>query len=428
MSDDYPTPEELDLLRKSLRGLCAHCCAHYPPVPPLFHRREVVVTGEAPRSIPTIDAGKLSFTFVERLDVAFKAVSGEISKLTLVAARILQTAGDPAFEEDEFWRLHYITGFFLRPLIETYFRRNPTAVFCQDDAEAALVCWLDPLLKPQKRVRVVAPVVGLTSIQPGTTLLPDAPFRSATPAELQEWEGERRRGHDYYEVHGAKVVVEVSKQKAWEAVDHDDVEDMAEDALSALQLAVGGDIVAAFLQVLVDGQSRLPTSLGPGETNALWASRRAAVALDHEAAAQATQLWHRLRASPGRESIQFALRRLRTAASRFRAEDRLVDYWIALESLFADDAQTEVTYRASLRIAAFIGDTGDERVTLRAQLKKSYDLRCKIVHGSSKLRASDLKEQTQFTKAVLRRSVQRILDKPDRFSAARLDDELLRRG
>jgi hypothetical protein len=82
-------------------------------------------------------------------------------------------------------------------------------------------------------------------------------------------------------------------------------------------------------------------------------------------------------------------RRFELAMSRFIASyekpldgDRLIDYWIALEALLMPESDTaELSYRVSLRAAAFIG-APRERKQLFNTIRDSYKARSKFVHGA----------------------------------------------
>jgi hypothetical protein len=76
-----------------------------------------------------------------------------------------------------------------------------------------------------------------------------------------------------------------------------------------------------------------------------------------------------------------ALRRFRLAASREADEDALIDYVVALESLFVPSA-TEMAYRFKINGALWLGDSYDDRRTLARVLKDLYEARSSRVHGS----------------------------------------------
>ncbi|MBI3319309.1 MAG: hypothetical protein HYZ89_01805 [Candidatus Omnitrophica bacterium] len=93
-----------------------------------------------------------------------------------------------------------------------------------------------------------------------------------------------------------------------------------------------------------------------------------------------------------------------------RAALRFILLWIALESLFGDES-AELNYRLALRLAFFNASNRDERQQLFDKAKKSYELRCRIVHGvrinndGESAFASVLLE----TEQLVRNSLQKIL-------------------
>lgn len=82
---------------------------------------------------------------------------------------------------------------------------------------------------------------------------------------------------------------------------------------------------------------------------------------------------------------------LRIAAHRFRdsfdksdSADRLLDYSIALESLFSS-AGDSISYRLPLRAAIFLGNETQERRRIFEILSAAYKQRSKIAHGSGQI-------------------------------------------
>lgn len=75
-----------------------------------------------------------------------------------------------------------------------------------------------------------------------------------------------------------------------------------------------------------------------------------------------------------------ALRRFDLAYQRDDAEDRLIDFWVALEALFSDGSG-EITYKLAMRIAHFMEGPSAGRFYLYKCLKKAYEARSAVVHG-----------------------------------------------
>lgn len=114
------------------------------------------------------------------------------------------------------------------------------------------------------------------------------------------------------------------------------------------------------------------------------------------------KLLEELRARRSRNTYELAVRRFETTYEKLDQEDRLIDYWIALEALFGD-GRSEIRYRISLRIANLLA-VGAERVEVFELAKKSYDARSKIVHGARPKGALDelVRETEELLRTALR--------------------------
>lgn len=149
-------------------------------------------------------------------------------------------------------------------------------------------------------------------------------------------------------------------------------------------------------------------------------------------------LWRHLQSSVNADQIELALNMWDAAIDRTRSEERLIDYWTGLESLFTpeDDAES-ITRRVSQRIARFLGADYNQRRRIYDDIKDSYALRSKVVHGatahpnkSTRKLLERMPELTDKTRDYLREALVKILVSPIPFDAkakaAELDDELLR--
>ena len=121
--------------------------------------------------------------------------------------------------------------------------------------------------------------------------------------------------------------------------------------------------------------------------------------------------------------LRSALRRFNFAYERSRPEDRIIDYWVGLEALFAPDDQREFKYRLRLRTAYYLCDDPDGREDVYQTLGTSYDVRSKIVHGGEVPR--DVDEVAASTEEILRRTLRRITLE-GRFNADQLDVAIAR--
>ncbi|MGB2841213.1 MAG: hypothetical protein WBC40_01855, partial [Halobacteriota archaeon] len=107
----------------------------------------------------------------------------------------------------------------------------------------------------------------------------------------------------------------------------------------------------------------------------------------------------------------------------------LIDYMIAFESLFVKE-KAELSYRLSLRVAAFLGENRDEKGKIFTLMRRAYDLRSDIVHGSNNSKNIEnknieineeklsLKEFVSRIEELLRKSIKKSIEtgqKPDQI-------------
>lgn len=211
-----------------------------------------------------------------------------------------------------------------------------------------------------------------------------------------------------------------------------DVPEMVKSLVSALRLLSDRNVFIGFTE------STSPDFLTSGGGRSWQPSiRRTAepAELDAEQGARLIGIWDRLRNGSNAELANLALRRWDDATERLREDDKLIDYWIALESLFAPDSSQEVRYRASLRVAAFLGQTPDERGTIYSEIRKSYDTRSDIVHGNVNSFNQNRKQRfeaelasiSRQTRSYLRRALLAILNSDEPFDPTATETQLLRK-
>jgi hypothetical protein len=112
---------------------------------------------------------------------------------------------------------------------------------------------------------------------------------------------------------------------------------------------------------------------------------------------------------PEHEQHQFevARRRFQNIYYRQSDEDRLIDAWIAFEALFLADLEGELKFRAQMRVAQYTGADKADKESIRETLKRSYDMRSKIVHGAraSKRKPEAVAACATETVDILRRAL-----------------------
>jgi hypothetical protein len=159
------------------------------------------------------------------------------------------------------------------------------------------------------------------------------------------------------------------------------------------------------------------------------------VTVDQAAEERLIKTWKMLGDSSVAADIDLPFRRWYGAADRLNDADRLIDYWVGLESLFSPDSTQEVRFRVSLRIAAFLGESPDEWEAIYNEMRHSYDWRSKVVHGGSPREHKKLEKQgtlsasARKTREYLRASLLKLLDSDQPLSIKPGESEikLLRR-
>jgi hypothetical protein len=131
-------------------------------------------------------------------------------------------------------------------------------------------------------------------------------------------------------------------------------------------------------------------------------------AIDPHVADKLMSLWPVLAPSLKHKKLGLPLRRFRFSYDRTAVTDRLIDHWIALEALFAENEQ-EIAYKVSQRIAQFIGKSPQERWDIFSAANKSYNIRSRIVHGDE-FKHEDLLKHSVSTEDYLRRSLRKCLE------------------
>lgn len=109
-------------------------------------------------------------------------------------------------------------------------------------------------------------------------------------------------------------------------------------------------------------------------------------------------------------NVRLAVRRFESVYRRgiSQLEDRIVDQLIALEALAGSG--TELRFRLAFRISSLLASDDDERLALFEAVKSYYDLRSKIVHGSS-LRTAEraLVDDDAELRDIVRRVVRAVI-------------------
>lgn len=131
--------------------------------------------------------------------------------------------------------------------------------------------------------------------------------------------------------------------------------------------------------------------------------------LDKPLATELQRLWPLLRAKPD-SRLEPAFHRFELSYDRIDPEDRILDYWIAFESLFLSDGSkdNQLKRAASQRLAYYIEAEGSKRLDVYRAAKKSYDFRSDIVHGNV-YDPAEVEDSANEVSGYLRRTLLRCL-------------------
>ena len=217
----------------------------------------------------------------------------------------------------------------------------------------------------------------------------------------------------------------VCQQKRYSAFGSNaDAREKVSRLITAMRLLTDAYPRLAFTKIRTSSllKSGFYTNWGPS-TNRFSPS----VKIDKSQESGLVELYKKLGSGPNLTIIGLAIMRWNSAADRLTEEDKLIDYWIALESLFVPDAAQELSYRTALRIAAFLGTNGVERKQIYEQMKESYRLRSEIVHGSIRKQKKKVgsAELINLSRSYLRQALLKILESSHRFDPSRLEAQLL---
>jgi hypothetical protein len=136
--------------------------------------------------------------------------------------------------------------------------------------------------------------------------------------------------------------------------------------------------------------------------------------------------------------VDIALKRLYKSMMRENEEDIVIDLIIALELLLSDNEKNDISYKLAMRIAALLCEHGENNYKssiVFSNVKKMYDYRSAIVHGSTKKLASKREvslpdNQTmpvvEIAKEYLREILRIMIEHPIYLDSKEVDAILLR--
>lgn len=158
-----------------------------------------------------------------------------------------------------------------------------------------------------------------------------------------------------------------------------------DDVILVLRLfANKGDVSYPFLET--KPQSEFATGLDRSPYKGTREFLGTKYALSSEECEQLSEFWEVAvpQIEDPDDNYRVALDKFSSSFRRANENDRLLDCVIALEALYLKSGEKqEMSYRLSQRGALLLGNDGEDAKAIKDDLKKAYDLRSKLVHGSS---------------------------------------------
>jgi hypothetical protein len=342
---------------------------------------------------------------------------------------LVDAGGNPIHDEKTqlWWILNMLTSQF----IPEYLKEANTIQFNEQAFNKTLNRLIIDIESPNIRVKELSPLANASLDCESITVAPYLVIRKCTTEELEKWLNDYSK-YPYFPVYNPipthisdlECAVEVTyERKRYEAPGViSETAGSTADIVTALRLHTDKNVHIVFTA------HESETFLKFGATMSYPFSPRIDVKKGEISAANQQELidtWNRIRSLQSGSPIRLALRRWNTVFERFNPDDALLDYWIALEALFAPDSSQEVRFRSALRIATYLGEP-DQREQIYKDLLDSYDLRSRIVHGDAPANKRKT-ELIDVTRSHLRKALVQILHSPDKFNPRTIEIEQLKK-
>lgn len=337
-------------------------------------------------------------------------------------------------QAQQWWATNLAVAF-----LRGYFARNEHTAFDEDRFENLYRRLVAEVESPFVSVTELSPLINASLDCELIYVSPELVIRKLSIDELEEWLNESLQsplmlmfGFKSMDPSTLDCAIEITYNKGryepWGAIQ--DINQKVSDLVSTLRLLTDREVHIAFSKETSDSVLHMG-----GGTFSSHRMRRHGLKAELCPSMQQDIVgtWQRIQSLQPGSATRLALRRWDMTTERLNEDDKLIDYWIALESLFTPDSKQEVKYRASFRTAAYIGDTPQEREEIYTNLKNSYDLRSKIVHGiipktKHKSDAEAVKSKLiGKTRSFLRRALLKILNSDQRFEPHLIESKLLRK-
>jgi len=255
--------------------------------------------------------------------------------------------------------------------------------------------------------RVIAPLLNFTSDKTDFEILDGVYLRQFADQDLQDHCGAAHLSPDFSYLHRLSAIqfhLEVTftqpRTIGFDMSQGGQYQKRLEEVLTALRLLHAGAVGFGFMKYEVEDLfgKVMGWTMGSGGQGNLFGAPYDFQEPDVDPLRAIIQNLPSVANDP---RFTIAMNRLMGAYLKPFGGDRLVDYWIALESLMMPDGATELVYRVSLRTARLVAAPVDRQSAYKF-LRDSYGERSQFVHGSkSTVTAETVSATEEYLRKVL---------------------------
>ncbi len=366
-----------------------------------------------------------------------------------LSSRLVVSVEDSGWEISLFHLADVLWQVLIEPYMEKCWLKNSQVLFDAEIFDAAFEETLADLKAPCIETETyLTPIANMKIIGETIDLAPDRRIRKITVSEVERWMnhwhyslGERPTLDDYMR---AQCAIEITycRPAGYYSMDnlvnrigtfYEHVE-ITKKILGVLRLVTDHPTHLLFTQHTRRGFLERRRDISFPETPKPPSIGIKHLGIDEQLGSEIVAVWNRLQQTTVATELDLSFTRWFGAADRRHDADKLIDYWIGFESLFSPDSTQEVKFRVSLRIAAYLGESTNEREAIYQDMRHSYDWRSAVVHGNPDAqkrldKRGTLQVTTGNTRAYLRRALLKLLksDEPLRIDPKESELLLLRR-
>lgn len=350
----------------------------------------------------------------------------------LKAVIFSDAAGQPIVHDasKQMWMLNFL----ISPFLAEYFSQKGETTFDLKLARTIATNLIQEIQTPVTKYQILTPLINIEIATDVVEISPGVRLVRLKDEQLENWINQNSiissSPISNMDVLNIKCAIEINSEAHQ---DKNQARLFSNKLVDLLRLLTNEKIYPAFTEEVSQEGNRphyKQTSRSWGPSLRLSGTL---TTVDASTTNRLVNLWKHLNNSRNAGIVELAFKRWSDTAERLNIEDKLVDYWVGLESLFAADSNQEVKFRASLRIAAFLGETPENRKEIYNDMRNSYDWRSAIVHGEfrkpKKIKELNKKctihEITEKTGAYLRTSILQLLEYNDEFDPSGVEMMLL---